>query len=289
MIGLSTYGNHPEHLVPVAKHAESLGFEGIWVGEHILQPMEYESVHPYDEGKARPLVVTSNRTMYDAWVAVSAMLAATTRLKVTTGIYLLPLRHPVLTARAAITAHQISGGRFRLGVGSGWWKEEFENVGVPFNERATRYDEALRVLPPLLAGEVVENDGPHYPFQKLKLVEEPAAVPIIFGGTKGRALTRAATLGDGWYGPMVTADESIAIKGEIERLRKAAGRTNPFVYEARVRGEPSWDSFARYREAGFDSLIVPWETIQFEHGFDMTLEQKYRRLDGIARALGLKP
>ena len=289
MIGISTYGNRPEHLVPVAKHAESLGFGGVWVGEHILQPMEYASVHPYDDGKARPLVVTSNRTMYDAWVAVSAMLTATTRLQVTTGIYLLPLRHPVLTARAAITAHQISGGRFRLGVGSGWWKEEFENVGVPFGERAARYDEALRVLPRLLAGEVVENAGPYYPFQKLKLVDEPASVPIIFGGAKGKALQRAATMGDGWYGPMVTVDESIAIKRDIEGRRAAAGRTNPFSFEARVRGEPTWDGLSRYREAGFDTLVVPWETIQFEHGFEMTLEQKYRRLDGIAKALRLKP
>ena len=289
MIGISTYGNRPEHLVPVARHAESLGFDGVWVGEHILQPMDYESVHPYDDGKERPLVVTSNRTMYDAWVAVSAMLAATTRLKVTTGIYLLPLRHPVLTARAAITAHQVSGGRFRLGVGSGWWKEEFENVGVPFGERAARYDEALRVLPRLLAGEVVENPGPHYPFKKLKLVDDPAAVPIIFGGVKPRALQRAVTMGDGWYGPMVTAEESIAIKRDIERLRAAAGRTNPFAFEARVRGEPTYEGLSGYREAGFETLVVPWETVQFEHGFEMTLEQKFRRLDGIAKALRLKP
>lgn len=288
MIGISTYGNRPEHLVPVAKHAESLGFSGVWVGEHILEPIDYESVHPYDEGKARPLVVTSSRTMYDMWVAVSAMLAATTMLKVTTGIYLLPLRHPVLTARAAITAHQVSGGRFRLGVGSGWWKEEFESLGVPFGERGARYDEALRVLPRLLAGEVVENPGPHYPFRKLRLAEEAAAVPIIFGGAKGKALERAALQGDGWYGPMVTVDESIAIKREIERMRAAAGRSNPFIFEARVRGEPSYDGLSRYREGGFDSLIVPWETIQFEHGFDMTLEQKFRRLDGIAKALRLK-
>jgi alkanesulfonate monooxygenase SsuD/methylene tetrahydromethanopterin reductase-like flavin-dependent oxidoreductase (luciferase family) len=195
----------------------------------------------------------------------------------------------VLTARAAISAHQVSGGRFRLGVGSGWWKEEFENVGVPFGERASRYDEALRVLPRLLTGEVVANPGPHYPFGKLRLAEEPARVPLIFGGTKGRALERAATMGDGWYGPMVTVEESIASKGQIERLRAAAGRCNPFTYEARVRGEPTWDGLSRYRDAGFDTLVVPWETIQFEHGFDMTLEQKYRRLDAIAKALRLRP
>lgn len=289
MIGISTYGNRPAHLVPVARHAESLGFGGLWVGEHILQPMEYQSVHPHDEGKARPLVVTSNRTMYDMWVAVGTMLGATTRLKVTTGIYLLPLRHPIFTARAVISAQQMSGGRFRLGVGSGWWKEEFESLGVPFGERAQRYDEALTVLPKLLAGEVVENAGRFYPFRKLRLADEPVPVPILFGGTKGKALWRAAALGDGWYGPMVPMNEAIALKREIERLREELGRTGPFSFEARVRGEPSLQGLAPYREAGFDTLIIPWETIQIEHGFEMSLDDKYRRLDAIAKALKLQP
>ena len=289
MIGISTYGNRPEHLVPVAKRAEALGFGGIWVGEHILEPMQFESAHPYDEGKERPPVVTSNRTMYDIWVLVGAIIGATSRIIVTTGVYLLPLRHPVLSARAAISAHQASCGRFCLGVGSGWWKEEAENLGVPFAERGSRYDEALRILPKLFAGEVVENAGPAYPFGKLKLTDEPVRIPLIFGGTKDKALSRAAELGDGWYGPMVPEDEAIALMREIKRRRAALGHTAPFSFQARVRGEPSLETVRAYRSAGFDTIVIPWETIQFEYGFEMTLAQKYRRLESIARALGVKP
>ena len=124
MFGISTYGFRPEHIVPVAKHAEALGFSGVWVGEHILEPAAFASVHPYDEGKDAPPVVTHVRTMYDIWLTVGAIIAATSRLRVTTGVYLLPLRHPVFSARAAISAQQLSGGRFRFGVGVGWWKEE---------------------------------------------------------------------------------------------------------------------------------------------------------------------
>jgi len=287
MFGISMYGFRPEHVVPVARHAEGLGFGGLWVGEHILEPVSFASVHPYDEGKERPPVVTSTRTMYDIWGMVGAIIGATTRVTVTTGIYLLPLRHPVLSARAAITAQQTSGGRFGLGVGSGWWREEAEYLGVPFDERGARYDEALRVLRPLLAGEVVENAGPAYPFGPLRLTEEPVSIPLIFGGTKGRALQRIAELGDGWYGPMVAPDEAVALKRDIERRRADLGRTNPFSFQARVRGEPSLEGVAPYLDAGFDTIVIPNETVQGEQGFEISLDDKLRRLDAIAKALRL--
>lgn len=289
MFGFSTYGSRPEHIVPMAKHAEDLGFGGVWLGEHILEPMAFESVHPYDEGKVAPPVVTGARTMYDTWVMVGAIFGATRRLKVTTGVYILPLRHPVLSARAAISAQQVSGGRFRFGVGTGWWKEESKNVGAPFEQRAARYDEALRVLKPLFAGEAVENPGPAFPFDKLRLTETPVSVPLVFGGTANKALARTAALGDGWYGPMVTPEESIALKREIERRRAELGRTTPFTFEARVRGEPTLDGVRPYLEAGFDTIVIPNETVQAGHGFEMTLDQKFRRLEEIARALKLEP
>ena len=81
MFGISMYGFRPEHIVPVARHAEALGFGGVWVGEHILEPQAFESVHPYDEGKERPPLVTTARTMYDIWVMVGAIIGATTKLQ----------------------------------------------------------------------------------------------------------------------------------------------------------------------------------------------------------------
>ena len=287
--GIATYGFRPEHIVPVARHAEALGFGGIWLGEHILEPQAFESAHPHDEGKDRVPVHTRARTMYDMWVMVGGILGATTRLAVTTGIYLLPLRHPVLSARAAISAQQLAGGRFRLGLGAGWWQEEAENLGVPFDERMRRFGESIRVLPRLFAGEMVENPGPAYPFKALRVTEEPVHIPLVFGGTGPKALDRAATLGDGWYGPMVKPEEAIQLKREIEHLRAKLGRTTPFSFQARVWGEPSLDALRTYIDAGFDTLVVPCETIQGELGFEMTLDQKFRRLDGIAKAFCLKP
>jgi len=285
--GIATYGFRPADIVPLARHADALGFDGIWLGEHILEPREFESAHPseYDKDKTFVPVHTVARKMYDMWTMVGGILAATQRLTVTTGIYVLPLRHPVATARAAITAQQIGGGRFRLGFGSGWWKEEAESLGVPFEERNKRYNESLSVLPRLFDGEWVSNEGPHYPFMALRVTEEPVRIPLIFGGTGPKALERAARAGDGWYGPMVVPEEAIAHKQTIARHRTELGLTTPFSYQARIWGEPGIDTLQPYLAAEFDTVVVPCETIQGELDFDMTLEQKLRRLEEIAKNL----
>jgi alkanesulfonate monooxygenase SsuD/methylene tetrahydromethanopterin reductase-like flavin-dependent oxidoreductase (luciferase family) len=283
--GIATYGLRPDDIVPLARHADELGFDGIWLGEHILEPREFESNHPHDEGKARVPVHTLARKMYDMWTMVGGILGATRRLTVTTGIYLLPLRHPVATARAAITAQQIGGGRFRLGMGAGWWKEESENLGVPFEDRNKRYNEALSVLPRLFNGEWVSNPGPHFPFNTLRVTEWPVPVPLIFGGTGPKALDRAARAGDGWYSPMVRPQEAIGLKQQIAQRRTELGLATPFSYQARIWGEPVIEDLQAYVEAGFDTLVVPCETFQGDLDFDMTLEQKLRRLEEIARTL----
>ena len=284
--GIATYGFRPDDIVPLARHAEALGFHGIWLGEHILEPKTFESVHPHDEGKKRVPVHTVARKMYDMWTMVGGILGATQKIMVTTGILILPLRHPVATARAAITAQQIGQGRFNLGMAAGWWKEESEGIGVPFDLRMQRYNEALRVLPKLLAGEWVSNEGPHFPFQTLRVTEEPVRIPFVFGGTAPKALERAARHGDGWYGPMVKPEEAIHLMNEIRALRERFGATRPFSFQARVWGEePTRESLQPYIDAGFDTLVVPSETFQGELDFDMTLEQKLRRLEQLAANL----
>lgn len=283
--GIATYGFRPDDIVPLARHAEALGFHGIWLGEHILEPREFESTHPHDEGKTFVPVHTVARKMYDMWTMVGGILGATQRLTVTTGIYLLSLRHPVATARAAITAQQIGAGRFQLGLGAGWWKEESESLGIPFEARNKRYNESLALLPRLFNGEWVSNDGPNFPFKELRVTEWPVHVPLILGGTGPKALERAAKVGHGWYGPMVRPEEAIGYKQTIEKHRAELGLTTPFSYQARVWGEPKYDEMKPFMEAGFDTLVVPCETFQGRLDFDMTLDQKLRRLEEIAKNL----
>lgn len=284
--GIATYGFRPDDIVPLARHADELGFFGIWLGEHIMEPREFESHHPHDEGKDYVPVHTVARKMYDMWTMVGGILGATKRLTVTTGIYLLPLRHPVATARAAITAQQIGQGRFRLGLGAGWWKEESQSLGLSFEQRHKRFGESFALLPRLLNGEWVSNPGPAWPFEELRVTETPVHVPLILGGTGPKALDRAARV-DGWYGPMVPAGEAIALRNAIASRRAALGLTTPFSYQARIRGEPRIGDLQAYVDGGFDTLVVPCETFQGRLDFDMTLDQKLRRLEEIARNLGI--
>ena len=283
--GIATYGFRPADIVPLARHAEELGFDGIWLGEHILEPKEFESVHPHDEGKKFVPVHTIARKMYDMWTMVGGILGATRKLHVTTGIYLMSLRHPVATARAAITAQQIGDGRFSLGMGAGWWKEESESLGVPFEDRMKRYNESLRVLPALFNGEWVENAGPAFPFKALRVTEEQVRIPFVFGGTAPKALERAAKIGDGWYGPMVKPEEAIGVMQQVRKLRSDMGLTTPYSYQARIWGEPTRESVQPYIDTGFDTLVVPSEIFQGELDYGMTLDQKFRRLEQLAKNL----
>jgi alkanesulfonate monooxygenase SsuD/methylene tetrahydromethanopterin reductase-like flavin-dependent oxidoreductase (luciferase family) len=224
-------------------------------------------------------------------VTIGAIIGGTKKLKVASGVYLLPMRHPILTARAALSAHKMSGGRFRFGVGVGWLGEEFQAVGANFKDRAKSMEEILDVLPKLFAGNgPVAHAGPLFPFPALQLTREPVKIPMLFGGTKLPAIRRAAIRGDGWYGTTIPLEECIAIKGEIERVRAERGlAAQPYEFIGRPVGPVTNENLDRYRKAGFHNLVLPWESIHPSGQADMSLDAKKRSLDRVAKTLGLKP
>jgi alkanesulfonate monooxygenase SsuD/methylene tetrahydromethanopterin reductase-like flavin-dependent oxidoreductase (luciferase family) len=234
------------------------------------------------------MVVSADERMFDMWTMIGAILGSTTRLKVASGIYLLALRHPLQSARACLTAHQMSRGRFMLGVGVGWLPDEFKALGVPFENRARRFEEILDVLPRLFAGGPVASDGPLYPFASLQLTQEPATIPLLFGGTAAPAIRRAALRGDGWYGTTIPLEECIAIRNEIERVRREHGLDRkPFEFICRLVGPVTRENVASYNDAGFEHVVLPWESIHPSGQADMSLEAKFRSLEHVARTLRL--
>ena len=178
-IGLSTYDISATELVQLAVAADEAGFESLWLGEHIVLPYDYASEHPTTGDTAHqhhtgPIVDPSTKLL-DPLVALAACAAATTRLRLATGIYILPLRHPLLTARMTLTLQDVAGGRFLLGVGSGWLEEEFDSLGVPFDDRAARMDETLAILREAWSGKVFSHDGPLFSFGNVQLSPEPVS------------------------------------------------------------------------------------------------------------------
>lgn len=289
-VGLQMYGADPRQFVAIAKRGEELGFDSLWIGEHVVAPEAMGAEHPYKEGWSnRAPVVSADERMYDVWTMIGALTAATQHVSIATGIYLLPLRHPIISARGCITAQQISGGRFLFGVGSGWLGTEFQALGVDFEHRAAIFDECLDVLEKLFRGGAIEHAGQFYSFPRLALVHEKVRVPVLMGGTKRPALRRAALRGDGWYGSTLPLPEAMEARDTVEAFRREFGREHlPFTYYTRVAGPPTVDTLAKYRAAGFEHLVIPSESVHPSTDPDRTVEARLRSLERVAADLGLK-
>jgi probable F420-dependent oxidoreductase len=259
-IGLSAYNISAAELVDLAAAADELGFDSLWLGEHIVLPLDYGSEHPTSGEAAHSHhtgpIVDPSTILVDPLVALAAAAAVTTRIKLATGIYLLPLRPPLITARMTCTLHDVSRGRFMLGVGSGWLEEEFDAIGVPFSERGQRYEEAIEILRLAWSGEPFRYRGKHFSNDLVQLSQEPVPIPLILGGNTERALRRAALEGDGWFSSGTPAfEDAVRWRDRIEELRSADGRTDEFpVYVRVAKADP--DDLARYGAAGLERVVV---------------------------------
>ncbi len=184
------------------------------------------------------------------------MAAATERIGLATGIYLVGLRHPLAVARMTLTLQDIAGGRFMLGVGSGWLEEEFAALGVPFVERRGRYEEALAVLRAAWAGGEISFAGEHVAFEHVMVTAEPVRVPLILGGNSEPALRRAAATGDGWFSSgNPTFDEAVRLRARLVELAESAGRDGPLPVYVRMAGRARAE-LERYAEQGFEHVTV---------------------------------
>jgi probable F420-dependent oxidoreductase len=260
-ISICAYNMPARELVALAVAADELGFDSLWLGEHLILPVGYDSEHPtHDESADHQHItgpiVSLDTELVDPWVGLAAIAGATSRLRLATGMYILPLRHPLLTARAACTLHEVSGGRFMLGVGSGWLREEFDAFGVPFNERGRRLDETIDILRRAWAGGPFEHRGTHFSFAPLQVTASATEVPVIMGGNSPRALRRAAVIGDGWFSSGTpTFDAARELRDTLLALRAEHGRHDAYRCYFRVEGyDPTM--IQRYQSEGIDDIVI---------------------------------
>ena len=259
-IGLSTYDISASDLIELARAADEAGFESLWLGEHVVLPVGYASEHPTTSGETvqhhTTAIVDPSTTLVDPLIALGGAAAVTKQIRLATGIYLLPLRHPILIARAIATLHDLARGRFVLGSGSGWLREEFDALEMPFDERGSRFDETIDALRALCSGEVVQHAGRHFTFGPVVLGPEPVNVTIVLGGNTDRALRRVASKADGWFSSGTPSfDEARSLRDRIDRHCGEAGRTRPLPLWFRT-STPDGAALARYREEGFEQMVV---------------------------------
>lgn len=293
-VGISCYDVPVAELVEVGRAAEALGFSSLWLGEHVVAPLTYGSSHPTQPGEAgkaaagsdhngKPIVDLSVH-LTDPLIALTAVAAATRTLRLATGIYLLPLRHPLLAARAATTLAEVSGERFALGLGSGWLREEFAALGVPFAGRTARLEEQIAVVRAALAGGPFEFHGEHYDIDRVQLCGSPIDVPIVLGGNTEPALRRAVRLGDGWFTSGIpTLEQALRLRDRIAELSDEHGRTTPLATTWRVE-TPEPAMLERYAAEGFEDVLV----MKYDAWVGPDADARRAALAGFAEAIGLR-
>ena len=254
-----TFGRmHPRLWVEAAEAADRLGFESVWLPEHLVLPLAMAG-SPFAGAEHPPVPPTTQ--LFDPAALLSYVAARTTTVRLGTYVYLLGLRHPFVTARAFGTLDVLSGGRAVIGAGAGWLRSEWEALGIDPATRGGRLDEAVGVCRRLWTEETVSNDGMYFPFDAVAFEPKPVQrpIPILIGGESGTALRRAGRLGDGWIGMGHTPESAGVCVEALRAEREAAGRLgHPF--EVTVGGECAGeDDVVAWEAAGVDRLIVsPW-------------------------------
>ncbi len=244
----------PAKAVELVQAAEAAGFESAWTVEHTVVPAGYASAYPYS-ADGRMAGGAEALSLPDPLIWLAYVAAATRRIKLATGILILPQHNPVVIAKQVATLDHLSSGRMLLGIGVGWLKEEFDVLGASFDERGERTDEYVRVLRalwqqerPSFHGETVNFDGAYCRPQPVN-----GTVPVIIGGHSTAAARRAGRLGDGFF----------PARGTPEALINLARRTatdcerDPHALEITLSVPASLDEIPRLAALGVSRVLVP--------------------------------
>jgi probable F420-dependent oxidoreductase len=242
--------------VELAETAEAAGFESLWTAEHVVVPERYESRYPYSpSGK---MTNDNSIPLPDPLVWMSYVAARTERIKLATGILIVPQRNPVVTAKTLATLDAMSGGRLLLGIGVGWLAEEFAALGVPFEDRGPRTDDYIAAMRALWEADgPASHHGPYASFDAIWCRPRPAApggkIPVIVGGQTKAAARRAGRLGDGYF---PARSQPWDLIDEMRRAAEAAGR-DPASVEVTVSAPDDVAELGEVARRGVDRVLVP--------------------------------
>jgi len=265
----------PAYLVDVgfmARKAEELGFESFFCAEHPFIPVHSKSRFPGSEDGVIPEAYSH---FVDPFVALARASGTTSRIKLGTGIVLVPERHPLLLAKEVSTLDLFSGGRFLFGIGAGWLREETELMGGDFDHRWTQTRESVLAMKELWTKTEAEFHGKYYDFPPVRSYPKPAQKPhppVLLGGGAKKVLERVVAWGDGWLPNRVTPEQLRESRATLDRLAKDAGR-DPSAITITVHGQPAdRDLIRRLHDAGADRVLVRPATVKTiaEMGSELT-------------------
>jgi len=268
--GTTLYEYSPKEQLAIALKAEECGFDSIWAGDHLIVPkvippremtnldLPVRKVDPRSP-TARP-VFEADAPMPDIFMVFAFLAAVTSRISFGSAVYILPVRHPIVSARGIGTLDVLSGGRTYFGVGAGWLPDEFEIAGEDFGTRGRRMDECVRIIRELWEKEEPAYEGEFYSFPAARFEPKPVqkpGPPILVGGDSEPALNRAAKLGDGWCGRTNTPAKLRERAEGLTALRRRYGRkTIPFIIQSWMKPNDTADHARALQDAGATQLLV---------------------------------
>ena len=244
----------PARAVELVQAAEDAGFESAWTVEHTVIPHGYQSQYPYSPTGKLP-GGDGDFDLPDPLIWMAYVAAATTRIKLATGVIILPQHNPVITAKQVATLDYMSAGRVILGVGVGWLKEEFDAVNSPFEERGARTDEYIKVMRELWSADSPSFEGKFFRFKDAYMRPKPInrSVPIVIGGHSTFAAKRAGRLGDGFFPARGAPAELVKL---VHDTAIAAGR-DPKTIEITTSLPDNLDHLPAMVKAGVHRVLVP--------------------------------
>ena len=241
----------PDQLLATAQAAEAAGFESLWAGEHVVLP----------DPQVPPSPMAPQDPALDPLVALAFAAAATSTIRLATGIVILPQRNPVVLAKQTASVDVLSRGRLTLGVGVGYLEPEFRAIGANFPQRGAVTDEFLDALEHLWYDAHPEYHGRFVEFAGVDAHPRPVQqpVPVVIGGHSSPAFRRAVRRGHGWYGYALTPEQTAEC---LDGLRVAADEVERPSEIGRLeisvtpRGRLTSERAEAFAQLGVDRLVV---------------------------------
>ena len=244
----------PGHAVEMIVAAEEAGFDSAWTVEHTVIPELHASQYPYSND-GRMAGDRYDLPLPDPLIWMAYVAAHTTRIKLGTGILILPQHNPVVVAKQIATLDLMSGGRILLGIGVGWMREEFDVIGASFDDRAARTDEYIAVMRTLWSQQKASFSGDFFHFENVYCLPQPPEgdVPVIVGGHSRAAARRAGRIGDGFFPARELPEDLISLARETAE----SNDRDPDELEITVSYPASDDGLGALAALDVDRVLVP--------------------------------
>lgn len=241
--------SYPETAVEIAQRAESAGFESLWAGEHVV----------FSDPQVPPSPAAPDARFLDPVVALTFLAAHTSRVRLGTGIIILPQRNPLVLAKELASLDELSGGRLIFGIGAGYLEPEFRALGVPFNDRGARTDDYLAAMGAIWTQPEPAYHGRFVSFEHVQ-AHPQRSIPVVVGGHSTAACRRAVEQGNGWFGWSLDIDSATKTLDALAEALKRYDRPQKLgkleISLTPPRGMITLENARRYAELGVDRLIA---------------------------------